>query len=115
MTMTNINLYGDKLLGTSGRHGADISSQRMDELDRTTIVFAAQMEDRECTAVDLGCGSGAHGLRLAALGLKSILIDQLPIEQTVLGMDGLVKLLPLSYLSLFGIKAPLISAVMAPL
>ena len=36
----SINLYGDSLVKTTGKHGADISSQRLDDLDIETIAYA---------------------------------------------------------------------------
>jgi trans-aconitate methyltransferase len=72
-----INLYGDKLVPTSGHHGADIALQRVDDLDRECLIFAAQNACQSGKAVDIGCGSGSFGIRLAALGHKVCLYDVL--------------------------------------
>lgn len=93
-----LNLYGDSLVKTTGRHGADISSQRMDDLDVETMLYALQLKEKKGTSLDLGCGIGIQGLRLASLGFKTVLIDWIPINMTVLRIVGLDELLPLSYL-----------------
>jgi len=80
------------------KHGTDIASQRMDELDVDTIIYALQICGDTGAAVDLGCGVGTQGLRLATLGFKTVLIDLTPIEMTVLHVAGISELLPLSYL-----------------
>ena len=46
------DLYGDRLVATTGTHGPDIASQRIDDLDRRALeaVLAsgqAQMADRQ--------------------------------------------------------------------
>ena len=96
--VASLNLYGDSLVMTTGKHGADISSQRMDDLDVETILYALQLKDRKGTSLDLGCGIGNQGLRLASLGFKTLLIDWIPVNMTVLRVVGLNELLPLSYL-----------------
>ena len=83
---------------TTGKHGADISSQRIDDLDVETILYALQLKERKGTSLDLGCGIGIQGLRLASLGFKTVLIDWIPVDMTVLRVVGLNELLPLSYL-----------------
>jgi SAM-dependent methyltransferase len=94
----SLNLYGDSIVMTTGKHGADISSQRMDDLDVETILHALQLKERTGACLDLGCGIGIQGLRLASLGFKTMLIDWIPISTTVLRVAGLDELLPLSYL-----------------
>ena len=93
-----LNIYGDDLIHTSGRHGADISSQRIDDLDVAALLYAIRERHRPGVAIDLGCGIGIPGLRFAVLGFTTILLDRIPIEQTVLRVSGLDQLLPLSYL-----------------
>jgi hypothetical protein len=93
-----LNLYGDRLFPTTGRHGGNISSQRLDELDVQALRYALQLRNQQAAALDLGCGLGLQGLRFATLGLRSLLIDRLPVEQTVLGRTDLAALLPISYL-----------------
>src|SRR5690349_21084819 len=93
-----LNVYGDNLTDTMGRHGADISSQRIDDLDVAALLYAIRERDRPGIAIDLGCGIGILGLRFAALGFVTILLDRVPVEQTVLRVSGLEQMLPLSYL-----------------
>ena len=95
----SLNLYGDNLIKTTGAHGADISSQRMDDLDIESVVHAARHNGNSTHAVDLGCGLGMQGLRFATFGIPTLLIDQLPIELTILGKAGFDIALPISYLN----------------
>jgi hypothetical protein len=92
-----LNDLGDRLLPTTGRHGADIARQRLDALDRAALRHALGLE-LPAKAVDLGGGTGMQALRLAALGLETWLVDTLPRGQTVLGTDGVAALLPLHHL-----------------
>lgn len=74
-----LNVYGDRLVATTGVHGADIASQRMDDLDRACLAYARGQDKATAFAVDLGCGLGTQGLRLARLGLNTLLIDRLDL------------------------------------
>jgi hypothetical protein len=94
-----LNDLGDRLVPTTGRHGADIARQRLDALDRAALRHAIGLE-LPATALDLGGGHGMQALRLAALGLDTWLIDQLPRAQTVLGIAGLAEALPLRHLQI---------------
>jgi acetyl-CoA acetyltransferase len=74
--IATLNACGDVLIRTTGRHGGDISSQRMDDLDIAALAYALQLKGTAPgAAIDLGCGQGMQGLRLAALGLDTLLID----------------------------------------
>ena len=96
---TPLNAHGDIVVTTTGTHGADISSQRIDDLDREALLHALRLEERSgAVAVDLGCGIGIQGLRFATLGLTSLLIDRLPVEMTILRATSLQEVLPISYL-----------------
>ena len=95
----SLNLYGDSLVKTTGEHGADIASQRMDDLDIESVVYAARHPGSSTHALDLGCGLGIQGLRFASLGIPTLLIDQLPIELTILGKAGFDIPFPISYLN----------------
>src|SRR5215203_2154560 len=78
------NLYGDKTVDTTGSHGADIASQRMDELDLEALRFAiCSSEALEKVAIDLGCGLGFQGIRLAILEWRSFLYDMLDIHDRI--------------------------------
>lgn len=93
-----LNVYGDSLITTTGTHGADISSQRMDDLDVAAMLYALGLPNRTGAALDLGCGIGIQGLRFASLGFRTVLIDRMPADRTVLRASGLAALLPISYL-----------------
>jgi hypothetical protein len=90
------NLYGDDLGRAEGPHGVEIARQRMDDLDRESIEYALELGAG--TALDLGCGSGIQGVRFAALGLETLLIDTLPRERTLLAHSHLERALPIRYL-----------------
>src|SRR6478672_1212817 len=66
---TPLNRYGDTLIQTTGSHGADISIQRMDDLDITATSYALELRKKKANsaALDLGCGGGVQGLRFASL------------------------------------------------
>ena len=74
MLSTSLNSYGDMLMTTTGHHGADIASQRMDDLDKESLQFALTLPS-DSTACDLGCGYGAHSLRLATVLTRVLMID----------------------------------------
>ncbi len=102
MPEQRFNRYGDELRPTTGVHGADISSQRMDALDAAAVahafsVFKAQKPGH---AIDLGGGSGVQALRFAALGVPTLLIDQLPAQQVCWHGSQLERFLPLQHVSL---------------
>lgn len=48
-------------------------------------------------AVDLGCGSGIMGLRFSCLGVETILIDTLPVHETLLKTLSLQNILRLKF------------------
>jgi hypothetical protein len=92
------NPYGDKMVSTTGFHGVDIASQRVDDLDKKALEFAATDCQVNGYAVDLGCGGGAQGLRFARLGIPTLCIDILPIDSTKIKEDGIDRGLPIEYL-----------------
>ena len=71
-----LNEYGDALVPTTGRHGADIASQRRDDLDEAAL--AAVRPTPEFICADFGCGRGEMGLAFASAGATGHLYDQLP-------------------------------------
>lgn len=87
-----LNLYGDGFTKTSGTHGLDIASQRMDELDRMSLTQACQ--EPEANVLDIGCGLGAQSVRFALLGAMVTAVDIVDSEQTIR-----------EHLALLGIKA----------
>lgn len=70
--MDKLNLYGDTLSKTTGIHGADISSQRIDDLDKENIKYV--LEGCNFRGLDVGCGYGFHSIRLSLLNAEMYLI-----------------------------------------
>lgn len=68
-----LNIYGDSLVATTGRHGSDIASQRLDSLDRACLNDVLARESPR--VLDFGCGLGSFGLRCAVLGARVVLND----------------------------------------
>lgn len=66
-----LNLYGDTLV-PAGFHGADIASQRADDLDQFCL---ADIGERVPFCLDLGCGQGGQSLRMAEMGAKVLAVD----------------------------------------
>jgi hypothetical protein len=93
-----LNLYGDKGGNLAGTHGVDISSQRMDDLDRKCLLFALEQKSDDLAAVDLGCGLGIQGIRLALTGIETLLIDSLDIENRVSQCSDLLNLQNIQFL-----------------
>ena len=92
-----LNLYGDRLVPTSGRHGGDIASQRIDDLDRACLEFCLSLGPG-AAAVDIGCGLGAQGFRLAALGTAVTLCDPVDISDRVTQFNALFPAIPVRFL-----------------
>lgn len=72
-----LNLYGDKPKFLAPGFGADIASQRADDLDLMAIaqITGAFGEGRKLSALDLACGAGGQTLRMAQAGAKVIAVD----------------------------------------
>ncbi len=79
--MGKLNLYGDVFTKTSGTHGSDIASQRIDELDRMSLKQACQ--ELEVNVLDIGCGLGAQSVRFALLGAKVTAVDIVDSGHTI--------------------------------
>jgi hypothetical protein len=78
-----LNLYGDVLVSTTGTHGADIGSQRIDDLDKHALTHLLTLEDPRISAIDLGCGFGWQGARFSMLGAAAHLYDLLSASHLV--------------------------------
>lgn len=86
----SLNRYGDAYRPTTGAHGADIASQRVDALDLACLAFCAEHANSGRTAVDLGCGAGAQSLRLALLGLRVVAVDLARPERMLAFADAFI-------------------------
>lgn len=67
---TTINPYGDTLIQAGAGHGADIASQRADDLDNKAIAFVAELSSlgARAASLDLGASRGAQAKRLLDAG-----------------------------------------------
>ncbi len=74
MSSQPINQYGDTLIPTTGRHGVNISEQRVDELDQGCLDFVRTLAP-ESQVIDIGGGSGAQSKRIAELGASVLMVD----------------------------------------
>jgi SAM-dependent methyltransferase len=70
-------------LHPAASHGADIAAQWVDELDLETLRFVVSPKISKRVALDLGCGLGVQGIRLAVLGCKSVLYDVVDIGERI--------------------------------
>lgn len=73
-----LNAHGDRLIETTGAHGADIAAQRLDALDRRALHALLERGDAPTRCVEYGCGAGWQGLRFALLGAEVRLYDLMP-------------------------------------
>jgi cyclopropane fatty-acyl-phospholipid synthase-like methyltransferase len=73
--MSILNDQGDIFISTAEGFGGDISSQRIDELDKACLQEVLNRAGQEVVVVDLGAGRGSQSMRLAALGAKVTAID----------------------------------------
>lgn len=71
------NELGDEIITTTGSHGVDVSSQRLNNLDKAGLRYALNLDlyEESHSAVDLGCGLGSQGVRFSLLGMDTTLID----------------------------------------
>lgn len=73
MQRAALNMNGDQYVATTGSHGADISSQRLDMLDRDSISHCLKFDKLRC--LDLGCGLGEQAIRFAAINASVVAVD----------------------------------------
>lgn len=78
-----LNQYSDHLIETTGFHGSDISSQRIDELDQLALEYVLKHREKHLKGLDIGCGSGIQGVRFALLNAEMGLIDILDIGERI--------------------------------
>ncbi len=71
---TAINDHGDVLIPTTGQHGGDISSQRIDDLDQACLDFLEGVGTAS-KAVDIGGGLGGQSKRMAERGADVFMVD----------------------------------------
>ncbi len=95
---SSINAYGDHLLITTGRHGADIAAQRLDDLDREALIWICSNHSPQPVTLDLGCGFGWQGLRFSLIGADSYLIDLLK-EPPLISQIRMASGIDLTYIS----------------
>jgi 2-polyprenyl-3-methyl-5-hydroxy-6-metoxy-1,4-benzoquinol methylase len=80
--MEKLNIYGDKRINKKGNFGCDISSQRLDDLDKKAIRYVLSQK-KPINCIDLGCGNGKIGIILSMLGTDVTLIDKIDITKKV--------------------------------
>lgn len=86
-----LNSSGDVLIRTTGTHGPDISSQRIDELDREALRHSLSLDATSAPiAIDVGCGFGAQSLRFAALGVSVLMVDLVDHRATAARINSFV-------------------------
>ena len=87
---SSLNVYGDNLSPTTGKHGSNISEQRIDELDKACLDFVKTRvaETGSCQAVDIGAGSGAQSKRMAELGAVVLMIDLTDQKQAIAAFNA---------------------------
>lgn len=76
-----LNLYGDKPEFLATGHGADIASQRADDLDMMSIE-----RTRACApvfAIDIACGAGGQAIRLAQAGATVVATDIVDMTEVI--------------------------------
>lgn len=73
-----LNIYGDHCSVLSKNKGADIATQRMDELDAASVLYATEHVGGK--ALDFCCGAGGQAARLAKAGAHVIGLDMPSLE-----------------------------------
>lgn len=83
-----LNSHGDKPVFLANGHGADISSQRADDLDQMALNHV-----RPTTiALDVACGSGGQAIRMAQRGAVVIAIDQIAASPQMLASSNVDRI-----------------------
>lgn len=94
----SINAFDDVVIKTTGDHGGDISSQRFDILDRKSLKYVIN-KDKDVTAVDIGCGLAAQGLRFSLVGSDVTLIDIMDLSNRVSVLNNLFEMVQMDFLN----------------
>lgn len=83
--MEKLNLYGDNPEFLTGGHGADIASQRADDLDQMAVqrVVACARTQTTTSALDIACGAGGQAIRMAQSGAQVLALDIMDMESIV--------------------------------
>lgn len=76
-----LNLYGDKPEFLATGHGADIASQRADDLDMMAIERASACAP--VFAIDIACGGGGQAIRLAQAGATVVATDIVDMTEVI--------------------------------
>lgn len=71
--MNSLNVYGDQCTVLSANKGADIATQRADDLDQASVLYAQEQFGQ--AALDIGCGAGGQSARLAGVGARVTGLD----------------------------------------
>lgn len=111
--MTKLNLYGDQSKFLASGHGADIASQRADDLDLMAI---ERTRSRASTfALDIACGAGGQAIRLAQEGATVVATDIVDmaaaIQTAAVGVPGKVTFVKLDMRSLDKLHVELLADV----
>lgn len=72
-----LNMYGDQCSVLSTNKGADIATQRADDLDIASVEYAKKHPGSK--ALDFGCGAGGQAARLAGAGVNVVGLDMAPL------------------------------------
>jgi len=81
MEPKTINVYGDKDINKMALFGHDISSQRLDDLDR--MALTCLLSENKKTFLDIGCGEARVGFAASMIADKAILVDVVDISEKV--------------------------------
>lgn len=91
--MSVLNVYGDQCKVLSANKGADIATQRADDLDQASVSYAK--EQHGLLALDVGCGAGGQAARLAGVGahvtgldmptLADVFAEHMEVSEAVYG------------------------------
>lgn len=77
----SLNLYGDESTFLAQGHGADIASQRADDLDLLAIEQIKSMGS--AFALDVACGAGGQALRMVVAGALTVATDALDMGDII--------------------------------